>query len=418
MKMYGLKVTLHDVLVGYVTSTEDGQTNTFYLADSFIEDQNRPTLTLSFSPSANFAKARTIFPLRSRVQLPPLLSNLLPEGALREVTAQRMRVHITNEFALIANMGGGLAGGLVLRPMSEDEFPTFMLEDRTTRFGQTLKVEPEKVTFSLAGVQMKFSMKSRDGRYILGTEGEMGDWIVKTPSSTHSYVPLNEYTAMKLAGSIGVEIPEIRLVEMNQLKQLPEIKLPDEDYAFAIKRFDRNEHGRIHTEDFAQVFGKYPSEKYDGHSYENIGKMLYQFSLKGQKDAAQMAIRLLANILLANGDAHLKNWSLIYYDRINATLSPAYDIVTTSVYMTDETSFALSLNRNKNWYEASMADFMAWADRAGIPKSLILNNLKTTMKKARDIWPKMLADSPMADRHKNALRKHLASLHADFRVEV
>jgi len=45
-------------------------------------------------------------------------------------------------------------------------------------------------------------------------------------------------------------------------KGLPNIKLPDEQYAYGIKRFDRSNKGRIHTEDFDQVFGLYPSDKY------------------------------------------------------------------------------------------------------------------------------------------------------------
>jgi Uncharacterized protein related to capsule biosynthesis enzymes len=47
----------------------------------------------------------------------------------------------------------------------------------------------------------------------------------------------------------------------------------------------------------------------------------------------------LVNILLANGDAHLKNWSLLYPDKMAPRLSPAYDIVTTSVYFESETQF-------------------------------------------------------------------------------
>jgi serine/threonine-protein kinase HipA len=52
---------------------------------------------------------------------------------------------------------------------------------------------------------------------------------------------------------------------------------------------------------------------------------------------------LLVNILLANGDAHLKNWILIYPGRVTSELAPAYDIVTTMVYIGDGRKFALNL---------------------------------------------------------------------------
>lgn len=87
---------------------------------------------------------------------------------------------------------------------------------------------------------MKFSMQERDGRYQIAKTGALGDWIIKTPFTTHKHVPLNEYTAMRLAQLVGIDIPDIRLITMNQVEQLPQINLPNEDYAFAIRRFDRH----------------------------------------------------------------------------------------------------------------------------------------------------------------------------------
>ena len=142
---------------------------------------------------------------------------------------------------------------------------------------------------------------------------------------------------MSLAGLVGVDIPEIKLVELDKLDHLPQINLPDEKQTFAIKRFDRYDNLRIHMEDFAQVLVKYPHEKYTSANYENIGKVIYDFSGDGLADAQQFARRLLVNILLANGDAHLKNWSLLYSDKITPRLSPAYDIVTTNFYIGNET---------------------------------------------------------------------------------
>lgn len=75
---------------------------------------------------------------------------------------------------------------------------------------------------------------------------------------------------------------------------------------------------------------KYPHEKYNSGNYEHITKILYQFSDDGLNDVQQLACRLLANILLANGDAHLKNWSLLYVDQVTPKLSPAYDILNKS----------------------------------------------------------------------------------------
>ena len=162
----------------------------------------------------------------------------------------------------------------------------------------------------------------KDGRYNLSRGNALGDWIIKTPSTKHKNVPLNEYTAMSLAAMAGVDIPKIKLVDLDKLDNLPPINLPDEKQGFAIKRFDRSEHERIHMEDFAQILVKYPHEKYGSANYEQIGRVIYRYSGDDLADAQQLARRLLVNILLANGDAHLKNWSLLYRDQITPRLSP------------------------------------------------------------------------------------------------
>jgi serine/threonine-protein kinase HipA len=169
-------------------------------------------------------------------------------------------------------------------------------------------------------------------------------------------------------------------------------------------------------EDFAQVLVKYPHEKYNAASYEQIGKILYDFSGDGLADAQQFARRLLVNILLANGDAHLKNWSLLYSDQITPRLSPAYDIVTTNVYIENERRYALNLGQTKEWYDFTYANFEAWAKRAGVPWRAIKPHLADAMEKARSLWPKEIKDLPMNDEHKDRLQGHWAKLQKDFQI--
>ena len=203
---------------------------------------------------------------------------------------------------------------------------------------------------------------------------------------------------------------------MDKLDHLPAINLPDEKLAFAIKRFDRSGNTRIHMEDFAQVLVKYPHEKYNSANYEQIGRVLYEYSADGLADVQQFARRLLVNILLANGDAYLKNWSLLYVDQINPRLSPAYDIVTTCVYIEGEKQFALNLGKSKFWYEVSYDNFKVWAERSGIPWRVIKPHLDDVMVKARSLWPDAIRDLPMNEAHKNQLKQHWSRLQGDFRI--
>ena len=240
--------------------------------------------------------------------------------------------------------------------------------------------------------------------------------LLKTPSTKHKQVPVNEFTAMSLAKLAGVDIPDIQLVELDKLNNLPQINLPNEKLAFAIKRFDRENNKRIHMEDFAQVLTKYPHEKYKSANYQQIGKVIYQYSGDGIADIQQFARRLLVNILLANGDAHLKNWSLIYQDQITPRLSPAYDILTTSVYIEGEQEFALNLDKTKQWFSVNEQNFVSWANKTGVPWRAIKPHIDDTMVKVRNLWPKALKKLPMDEEHKTKLVAHWQKLHRDFQI--
>ena len=411
-----LQLSIHGVLIGYLAGYKNGR-NVFSIAETFKNNPQRPTFTLITHP--NFPNAARLMaePWSRNQRLHPVLSNLLPEGSLRELIARGLKIHVDNEFHMFAYLGGDLPGALEAKPISPEEVPDSALNTH----GKATAVPFEKITqankFSLAGVQMKFSMKEKDGRYTVPDGSTLGDWIIKTPSTRHKFLPLNEYTAMSLAQLGGVEIPEIKLVGLDTLDHLPPINLPDETYAFAIQRFDRAGHQRIHMEDFAQVLVKYPHEKYDAANYETIGKVIHDFSGDGLADAQQFARRLLVNILLANGDAHLKNWSFLYPDRMTPRLSPAYDIVTTHVYIEHETQYALNLGKTKNWYTVTMAHFESWAEKSGIPWRVIKPHLDDTLNKARAMWPEALKELPMEESHKAGLRVHWKKLPKDFRID-
>ena len=233
-----LKLTLHEKLVGYLAGFKNGR-NVLSFADEFKADTGRPTFSLITHPSFSRSEQLLAEPWASQQRLHPTLSNLLPEGSLRELIAQGLKVHVDNEFHIFSYLGGDLPGALLAEPMEPEDVPESVL----TTHGKAKAVKFNKGTqenkFSLAGVQMKFSMKEKDGRYNLSKGDDLGDWIIKTPSTKHKDVPVNEYTAMKLAALIGVGIPEIKLVELDKLDNLPQINLPDEELAFAIKRFDR-----------------------------------------------------------------------------------------------------------------------------------------------------------------------------------
>ncbi len=412
-----LELRLHRHLVGHLVGYESGR-NVLVFSKEFSNDPKRPTFSLTTNPAFPHAHKLLSNPWTKTQRLHPTLSNLLPEGALREYIAQSLKVHTDSEFEIFANLGKDLPGALIATPMAPDQVPQSVLNTH----GEARAIEPSSTgrdtKFSLAGVQMKFSMQAEDGRFNLAADGSLGDWIVKTPSTRHAHVPRNEFSAMSLAKMVGVTIPETKLVALSSIGDLPPINLPKEEYAFAIKRFDRADDRRIHAEDFAQILFKYPQQKYGSASYEQIGKIIYEYSQDPLGDAQQFARRLLVNILLANGDAHLKNWSVVYPDQITPRLSPAYDILTTRLYIEDEKDFALNLGKTRSWYHTTIANFEHWATRSGIPWRAIRPHLYDVLERARTLWPSALSDLPVTDAHKMSLIDHWERLSEDFRIET
>lgn len=223
---------------------------------------------------------------------------------------------------------------------------------------------------------------------------------------------------MRLAESVGIEIPEIKLVPLSLLNNLPNIQLPNEELAFAINRFDRSTNGRVHTEDFAQIFQYYPVDKYQRANYEEIGAVLRRFSGDSLADIQQFARRLLVNILLGNGDAHLKNWSVIYKDKQTPRLAPAYDIVFTPPYIQGEDKLALNMAKTKDWYRISLNTFEIWATRTETPWPAVKAHLLDVISQARKQWPQKLIELPINEKQKEQLIEHWDNLHDDFKIQI
>ncbi|MPS31531.1 MULTISPECIES: type II toxin-antitoxin system HipA family toxin [unclassified Salinivibrio] len=412
-KVEGLNIQLHGVDVAIVTHYAGGK-NILTFNPAFIATSQHERLTFSLRQRRDPQYLRT--PQIRTDKLPPVLSNLLPEGALRDVVSKALQCHTNNEFAILAYMGKNLPGAIVATPIKAGELPRWALAQRLSTAPQQIDVKHADSKFSLAGVQMKFSSSHRDGRYHIDHDANEDSWIIKTPSTVHKGVPLNEFTCMTLAAQAGAVVPERRLINVVELEGLPNIQLPNEPLAYGIQRFDRGPDGRIHAEDFAQVFGLYPSDKYQKVNYEQLGKVLYRESANGREDIQQMARRLLINILLGNGDAHLKNWTICYPYRMLPRLAPLYDVVFTQPYI-EYDNIALKMAKSKRWYDIGLSHFERWSQDVGVPWQMIKPHLLDTINLARNMWPNQLKQLPMLTEHKAMLRDHWKALHENFTID-
>ena len=361
-KLNALAVRLHGRQIGVINRLA-GERQIFAFKQDYIDDPNRPTLSLSFKSSTG-GLVTALRPVPRRV--PPFFSNLLPEGHLRTYLAKLADVKPEREFFLLAVLGADLPGALVITPLEGDA----QEGDAHDAAGGDHAVHPPETAlrFSLAGVQLKFSaVMEASGGLTVPARGMGGSWIVKLPSARFAAVPENEFVMLELARRVGIAVPPNRLIDMAKIKGLPEETGTTGGAALAVQRFDRLPGGDpVHMEDFAQVFGIYPDDKYGHRSYANIASVLWAET--GEESTYEFVRRLVFSVLIGNADMHLKNWSLLYPDRRKPVLSPAYDFVATLPYIPGDT-LALTFGGSRSLHGITTDQMRSFADTARIPAS-------------------------------------------------
>lgn len=399
-----LEVRLHGKPIGTLTRVA-GDRSLFAFDEDYIGDDRRAVLGLGFKDA--FGELITEFrPVQTRIM--PFFSNLLPEGHLRDYLAEGVGVNPQREFFLLRALGRDLPGAITVTPADGEEWPPDGREDSLDAASEQERRQ-KALRFSLAGVQMKFSAVSEArGGLTIPARGVGGSWIVKLPSTRYHGVPENEYSMMTLAHMIGMDVPALELVDLDDIENLPEGIGKVSGPALAIERFDRLSDGTlVHIEDFAQVFGLYPDEKYRKASSMNIAAVMAAES--SAKDVAEFTRRLTFNTLIGNADMHVKNWSMIYPDRRNAALAPAYDFVSTIAYIPDEEA-GLKYSRTRRFDEFNADELSHLAARARLPERLVLETAARTVELFHETWAREKKHLPLHREVARAIDAHLKTL--------
>ena len=410
MRMTMTDVSVLDVLlygepVGTLTRV-GGDRTLFAFNDDYTADVNRPTLGLGFKDTSG--ELITEFrPIQTRVM--PFFSNLLPEGYMRTYLAERAGVKSEREFFLLWVLGMDLPGAITIRPTEREAWPPDAHDDFDEDQGRNDDPHENALRFSLAGVQLKFSAiyEARAGLTI-PAKGVGGSWIVKLPSREFEGVPENEYSMMTLARLIGMDVPAIELIDIDTIRNLPKGIDGLKGQALAIERFDRLADGdTVHSEDFAQVFGVYPEEKYHKASARNLARVI---AAEGsENDVVEFIKRLTFNTLIGNADMHLKNWSLIYPDRRQAALAPAYDFVSTIAYIQDKKA-ALNYSRTNRFDGFSEDELSHLAAKALLPEKLVLDTAHETVALFHQHWRAEKGNLPLSADTITAIETHIKTI--------
>ncbi|MBK7040846.1 MAG: HipA domain-containing protein [Bacteroidetes bacterium] len=251
--------------------------------------------------------------------------------------------------------------------------------------------EDNRKRLSISGVQEKFSVLLDKNKLRLINEGEQGTYILKPIPSAgkkQDQMPANEHLTMQIARQVyGIETAENALIFFK-----------DGTPAYITKRFDVNDDGlKWAQEDFASLAKRTPQTH--GEHYKYLGNYLELFKLMRnylttyKLDAPRLLKILLFNYLFSNGDAHIKNFSILETPFGDYRLSPAYDLLNSRIHIEDK-DFALDdglLPRNLAKGKIGL-QFAKLAEKAEIREKTFQDIMSLMISKS-DIVEKMVAAS-------------------------
>jgi len=306
----------------------------------------------------------------TRFGLPPIFEMNLPEGVLRE----RLRLAFAkatgtfDEFDLLGIVGRSQVGRIRYTGQKEqlqEDVPFQSVDEilAKRRDGDLFRYLLEKfASFSgISGVQPKILVRDEaslnKASYRLSESYRGATHIVKFwEQNEYPQLAANEYFCLSVAQKCGLDVPPFQLAE--------------DALALVIDRFELRPDGSYRGfEDFCVLNARRTEEKYRGSYETSILKRFTEFANSSHvgEDLERLFTLIAVNCALRNGDAHLKNFGIVYDDvQGEARLAPVYDLVTTSVYLPKD-SMALTLNGTTKWASAKELQRLGETRMGGTP---------------------------------------------------
>lgn len=246
-----------------------------------------------------------------------------------------------------------------------------------------------KGRLSLSGAQEKYSAVIDKGVFRLTEKGERGTYILKpklTGFENRDFSPANENLTMQIASQVyGIETAENAVCFTGNGEQV-----------YVTKRFDiRKDGSKIHQEDLASLAGITKEThgrnfKYDALDYVDLARLIQQYIPAWRVELLKYFDLILFNFVFANGDAHVKNFSVIQTSQGDYRLAPAYDLINTQLHIPSGEVFALRKGLYPGWnkeFGASGKDFLHFGELIGLEQ-----------RTAKEEIDRFCADYPQTDR--------------------
>lgn len=298
-------------------------------------------------------------------ELHPVFQMNLPEGYVLEQLRNRLaKVANLDPMLLLALSGSSSPIGRVTVSSPEvdallrrQQFPGEKLEEILAWDGAedifASLVDRYILRAGISGVQPKVLVPEHQGSTSQRFTSKTSELIIKSGRDEFPGLAINEFLCMSVAKEAGIAVPEFYLSDNAKL--------------FVMRRFDRDEQlNPIGFEDMAALMGLAAQQKYS-KSYSAIAKAIRLFCAPEQVQGslAQLFAIVTLSCIVGNGDAHLKNFGLLYSNptQRDARLAPAYDIVNTTAYIPEDV-LALDLVGNKSLFASrqGLLDFAQVCD--------------------------------------------------------
>jgi serine/threonine-protein kinase HipA len=311
-------------------------------------------------------------------QLHPIFQMNLPEGYVLEQLRNRLaKVASVDSMLLLALSGSSSPIGRVAVNSPEvdallrrQQFPGEKLQEILAWDGAedifASLVDRYILRAGISGVQPKVLVPEHQGSAPQRFTSKTSDLIIKSGRDEFPGLAINEFLCMSVAREAGIAVPEFYLSANGKL--------------FVMRRFDRDEQlNPIGFEDMAALMGLAAEQKYS-KSYSAIAKAIRLFCPPEQVQSSltQLFAMVTLSCIVGNGDAHLKNFGLLYSDptQRDARLAPAYDIVNTTAYIPEDV-LALDLAGSKSLFASrqGLLDFALVCDVAR-PEEIIREQLQ------------------------------------------
>lgn len=269
-------------------------------------------------------------------ELHPVFEMHLPEGYLLSIIKKHFsKFAKTDDFGLLKLMSPSIKGRVSYENESTKDLKPLRLDDLVHSDDEKLfdeLVSRFALNSPISGVQPKVLAQIENKATL-----KLEDYIVKSWGDEYPELALNEFLCMEVVKEADIPIPDFYISDDKKL--------------FIMKRFDiKNDGTYLGFEDMCVLQAKQRDDKYEG-TYEQVVKTIKTFvSPKYKKNALRKFFKMtVLNFLLKNGDAHLKNFGLLYDGIKDIDLAHTYDVVTTTIYIKNDIP-ALHLLGSKKWW--------------------------------------------------------------------